>query len=58
MQQGGVLSIEDQIEDDPSDGELVSNLYRTRIGDSSEDVDNSSWEEDLTFDDELLSLDQ
>ena len=58
VQQGAVLSIEDQIEDDPSDGELVSNLYRTRIGDSSEDVDNSSWEEDLTFDDELLRLDQ
>ena len=54
VQQGGVLDIEDQTDNDPSEDEHVSNLYRTRIGDSSDDEDNSSWEEDLIFDDELL----
>jgi len=54
VQQGGVLDIEDQTDNNPSEDEQVSNLYRTRIGDSSDDEDNSSWEEDLIFDDELL----
>jgi len=54
VQQRGTYTIEDQEGHDPSDDELVPNLYRRRIGDSSEDVDNSSWEYDPDSDDELL----